>query len=96
MPNRAKLIRDYVLEGEAFAWWAVISLFPGVDAKGKWHDTAVQEVLPVEVLTVDDRMEHCEGVKPHVVREHEALSGIPEDWPEVIGAGAEPFQGKTL
>ncbi len=34
---------------------------------------------------MDDRMEHCEGVKPHVVREHEALSGIPEDWPEVLG-----------
>ena len=34
---------------------------------------------------MDDRMEHCEGVKPQVVREHEALSGIPEDWPEVLG-----------
>ena len=59
--------------------------FSGVDAKGKWHDTAVQEVLPVEVLTVDDRMEHCEGVKPVTVGEHEALKGIPTDWPEVLG-----------
>ena len=59
--------------------------FSGVDAKGKWHDTAVQEVLPVEVPTVDDRMEHCEGVKPVTVGEHEALKGIPTDWPEVLG-----------
>ena len=44
-----------------------------------------QEVLPVEVLTVDDRMEHCEGVKPVTVGEHEALKGIPTDWPEVLG-----------
>ena len=59
--------------------------FSGVDAKGKWHDTAVQEVLPVEVLTVDDRMEHCEGVKPVTVAEHEALAGIPAEWPDVLG-----------
>ena len=39
----------------------------------------------VEVLTVDDRMEHCEGVKPVTVGEHEALKGIPTDWPEVLG-----------
>ena len=44
-----------------------------------------REVLPVEVLTVDDRMEHCEGVKPVTVGEHEALKGIPTDWPEVLG-----------
>lgn len=85
MPNRAKLIRDYVLEGGSLIMVGGYLTFSGVDAKGKWHDTAVQEVLPVEVLTVDDRMEHCEGVKAHVVREHEALSGIPEDWPEVLG-----------
>ena len=59
--------------------------FSGVDAKGKWHDTAVQEVLPVEVLTVDDRMEHCEGVKPVTIAEHEALEGIPTEWPDVLG-----------
>ena len=31
-----------------------------IDGKGKWQDTAVQEVLPVQVLSTDDRMEHCE------------------------------------
>ena len=55
--------------------------FSGVDAKGKWHDTAVQEVLPVEVLTVDDRMEHCEGTTPVTVVQHEALNGIPGEFP---------------
>ena len=59
--------------------------FSGVDAKGKWHDTAVQEVLPVEVLTVDDRMEHCEGTTPVTVVQHEALNGIPGEFPQVLG-----------
>lgn len=59
--------------------------FSGVDAKGKWHDTAVQEVLPVEVMTVDDRMEHCDGVIPKVTGEHEVLNGLPGTFPEILG-----------
>lgn len=85
LPNRAALIRDYVRGGGSLLMIGGYLTFSGVDAKGKWHDTAVQEVLPVEVLTVDDRMEHCEGIRPVTVREHEALAGISEDWPEVLG-----------
>ena len=59
--------------------------FNGVGAQGKWWATPVQDVLPVEILPYDDRMEHCEGVKPVTVGEHEALKGIPTDWPEVLG-----------
>lgn len=85
MPNRADLIRDYVQEGGALLMIGGYLTFSGVDAKGKWHDTAVQEVLPVEVLTVDDRMEHCEGIRPVTVKEHEALKGLPKEWPEILG-----------
>lgn len=85
MPNRAKLLRDYVLDGGALLMVGGYLTFSGVDAKGKWHDTAVQEVLPVEVLTVDDRMEHCEGVTPKMVRAHEALEGMPDVFPDVLG-----------
>lgn len=85
MPNRAKVIRDYVMDGGALLMVGGYLTFSGVDAKGKWHDTAVQDVLPVEVLTVDDRMEHCEGVRPVTVKEHEALKEIKTEWPEVLG-----------
>lgn len=85
MPNRANLIRDYVMEGGSLLMIGGYLTFAGVDAKGKWHDNAVQEVLPVEVLTVDDRMEYCEGIKPVTVKEHEALSEVSKDWPEVLG-----------
>ena len=84
-PNRANLIRDYVMDGGSLLMIGGYLTFSGVDAKGKWHDTAVQEVLPVEVLTVDDRMEHCEGIRPVTVREHESLAGIRSEWPEVLG-----------
>ena len=59
--------------------------FSGIDAKGKWHDTAVQEVLPVEVLTVDDRMEHSEGVRGEIVLDHDVVNGIQGEWPVLLG-----------
>ena len=85
MPNRCNLIRDYVNDGGALVMVGGYLTFSGVDAKGKWQDTAVQEVLPVQVLSTDDRMEHCEGVNPEVVAEHEALNGLPKQWPNLLG-----------
>lgn len=85
MPDRTKVIRDYVLDGGALLMVGGYLTFSGVDAKGKWHDTAVQEVLPVEVLTADDRMEHCDGVVPVIIKEHEALAGLPKEFPNVLG-----------
>lgn len=85
MPNRAQLIKDYVLEGGSLLMVGGYLTFAGVDAKGKWHDNVVQDVLPVEVLTVDDRMEFCEGIKPVSIKEHESLTAVSKDWPEVLG-----------
>ena len=84
-PNRCNLIRDYVKEGGALLMVGGYLTFSGVDAKGKWQDTAVQEVLPVQVLPYDDRMEHCEGIQPiTVLPEHEVVEGLGE-WPVVLG-----------
>lgn len=85
MPNRCNLIRDYVLQGGSLLMVGGYLTFSGVDAKGKWQDTAVQEVLPVKILSTDDRMEHCEGVLPNVVAEHKALKGLPSEWPNLLG-----------
>lgn len=83
--NRCDLIRDYVLGGGSLLMVGGYLTFSGVDAKGKWHDTAVQEVLPVEILSVDDRMEHCEGIRPVTVKMHEALKEVHTEWPEILG-----------
>ena len=55
MPNRCNLIRDYVLEGGALLMVGGYMTFSGIDGKGKWQDTAVQEVLPVTLLQVAGR-----------------------------------------
>lgn len=85
MPNRCNLIRDYVMEGGALLMVGGYLTFSGVDAKGKWQDTAVQEVLPVQVLSTDDRMEHCEGVRPVTVMNHGIFDGLEKEWPRVLG-----------
>ena len=85
MPNRCNLIRDYVKDGGALLMVGGYMTFSGVDAKGKWQDTAVQEVLPVQVLPYDDRMEHCEGIRPlTVAADHEIVSGLGT-WPIILG-----------
>lgn len=84
MPNRCSLIRDYVMDGGALLMVGGYLTFSGVDAKGKWQDTAVQDVLPVQVLSCDDRMEHCEGVRPVTVKKHEVVEGLGE-WPVILG-----------
>ena len=53
-PNRCNLLRDYVLAGGGLLMIGGYMTFSGIDGKGKWQDTAVQEVLPVQVLPTDD------------------------------------------
>ncbi|RGC64857.1 cytoplasmic protein [Dorea longicatena] len=84
-PNRCSLIKDYVLEGGALLMIGGYLTFSGVDAKGKWQDTPVQDVLPVRILPTDDRMEHCEGVRPVKAADHAVLGGIDTEWPLILG-----------
>ena len=59
--------------------------FSGIDAKGKWGMSPVQDVLPVKVMDTDDRCEHPEGVAPVTVAAHEIVDGIGHEWPLVLG-----------
>jgi uncharacterized membrane protein len=85
MPNRCNLIRDYVRAGGALLMVGGYMAFSGVDAKAKYGQTAVAEVLPVKCLEVDDLMEKPEGVTPVVLRDHPALKDVPKDWPHFLG-----------
>lgn len=86
LSNRCDVIRDYVLAGGGLLMIGGYMTFAGIDGKGKWHDTSVQDVLPVEVLTVDDRAEHPEGVVPVFTdKNHAVFAGIDGEWPPVLG-----------
>ncbi len=83
-PNRCNLLKEYVLQGGGLLMIGGYMTFSGIDGKGKWGDTAVQDVLPVKLLAGDDRQEHCEGIQPQTVKAHAILQGIGE-WPKVLG-----------
>lgn len=84
-PNRCQLLKDYVLQGGALIMIGGYMTFSGIDGKGKWGSTPVQDVLPVNILNYDDRCEHPEGVKPQIVNEHEGILGLPKEWPFLLG-----------
>lgn len=86
VPNRLKLIRDYVANGGGLLMAGGYFSFQGIDGKARWRRTAVEEVLPVTCLPWDDRVEMPEGTSAElIVPEHPILAGLDEAWPPMLG-----------
>lgn len=96
-PNRTELIRDYVNGGGAFMMIGGYMSFTGIDAKTRYGQTAVKDVLPVLCLDYDDRSEHPEGIVPEVVKQHEMIEGLPAEWPHFLGYNKTlPIEGHEV
>lgn len=84
--NRLNLIKEYVSFGGGFAMVGGYMSFQGIDAKAKYKDTAIEEILPVTMHPFDDRFEAPEGLHIHIVSpEHPILEGIHGAWPHFLG-----------
>lgn len=80
-PNRLHLIRDFVLGGGGLLMVGGYLTFQGIQAKGNYKGSAVEEVLPIQFFASDDRSEQPQGVEPTVVEPgHPVVAGLP-DWP---------------
>ncbi len=77
-PNRLKSIRDYVWKGGALLMIGGYATFTGRHNAGNYHETAVEEALPVDCLAVDDdRQETPEGVTVEVkFPQHPIMRGM--------------------
>lgn len=85
-PNLLDLIKDYVETGGGFAMIGGYMSFQGIDCKGRYKDTAIEEILPVNLYATDDRSEHPEGVNFDIIEnEHPILKGILNNWPHFLG-----------
>ncbi len=85
-PNRLKLIADWVGKGGGFMMVGGYLSFQGIDGTARYHRTAIEEILPVEMLPYDDRVEMPEGFTPAVADGgHPVLAGIGSDWPYLLG-----------
>lgn len=85
-PNRLALIDEWVRSGGGFLMIGGYMSFAGFEGKGRYHATAVERCLPVEIHGYDDRAERPEGVHPKVQsHDHPILDGLPEPWPYFLG-----------
>ena len=84
-PNRLHLIRDFVLGGGGLLMVGGYLTFQGIQAKGNYKGSAVEDVLPVELFASDDRSEQPQGISPAIVSaDHPVLAGL-SDWPHFLG-----------
>lgn len=60
--------------------------FAGIEGKGHWHSTPVEDVLPVIIGATDDRVEAPSGATPGVVAQgHPVAHGLDGPWPSLLG-----------
>lgn len=86
-PNRLRLLRDYVREGGALLMFGGYYSFQGINGGARYHKTAIEEILPVSCLPVDDRVEVPESFLPVVTgsSDHPILAGLGTEWPMLLG-----------
>jgi len=86
VPNRLELIKDYVSEGGGLVMAGGYLSFQGIYGSARYHRTPIEEVLPVSILPIDDRIEKPEGVSPSMIRkDHPITQGIAGEWPYLLG-----------
>lgn len=87
-PNRLKALRAYVEQGGALIMVGGYLSFQGINGAARYHRTPVEQVLPVSMRAVDDRLELPEGIVPETVpgaEAHPALAGLTGTIPFVLG-----------
>lgn len=86
-PNRLKLLRDYVSKGGALLMFGGYYSFQGINGGARYNKTAVEDILPVACLAVDDRVEVPEGFTPVVSGNpnHPIIKGLGNEWPYLLG-----------
>lgn len=86
VPNRLKLLREYVAGGGGLMMIGGYFSFQGINGAARWHKTPVEEVLPVSCLPIDDRLEVPEGFRAQIMEPgHPILAGLDSEWPVLLG-----------
>lgn len=83
--NRLKLIKRFVEKGGGFLMIGGYLSFQGIEGKAKYKNTAIEEILPIKMKNIDDRIEVPEGMHPIVNIEHSITEGLNKKWPMFLG-----------
>jgi uncharacterized membrane protein len=85
-PNRLHLLHEWVSQGGGLAMCGGYYSFAGIYGAARYHNTPIEDILPVDIHPYDDRVEVPEGALPDVVNpDHPILAGIPMPWPALLG-----------
>ena len=85
-PNRLEAVRSYVQQGGSFVMIGGYLTFQGIQGRGCYRNSAIADILPVELLPADDRIEASAGITPEVVLpDHPIAKGLPLNWPKLLG-----------
>lgn len=80
------VLSEFVKSGGGFGMIGGYMSFSGLQGRAAYHNTPVEDVLPVSIKPYDDRIERPSGVSPQVVEpDHPIADGLPERWPDVLG-----------
>lgn len=84
--NRLTLLGDHVRRGGGLVMVGGYMSFSGIDGRARFGMSPLADVLPVEMLDHDDRVEVPEGLTATVVEpDHPVLGGTPAEWPILLG-----------
>jgi uncharacterized membrane protein len=84
--DRLAALRDWVGTGGALLMIGGYLSFSGFQARAAFRQTVLADVLPVNMLAEDDRVECPAGAVPVVVDAgHAALGGAGASWPLLLG-----------
>jgi uncharacterized membrane protein len=85
-PNRLQLLADWVRAGGGLVMVGGYLSFSGFEAKAAFRSTPVEEVLPVDCVVGDDRVEAPQGLVAELLEaDHPALGGVAAPWPALLG-----------
>ena len=87
MPNRLELVKSYVEQGGGFLMCGGYMSYSGIEGRARYGMTPIADILPVNLLTYDDRVEKPQGIFPTITNEkHPVLTGLAGmEWPDFLG-----------
>ncbi len=86
LPNRLELIKEFVAQGGGLVMCGGYMSFSGFGNKARYGMTPLADVLPVNILNYDDRIEMPQGIYPKIlINDHPVLNGINKEWPYFLG-----------
>lgn len=84
--DRLGVLRDWVTDGGGLLMIGGYLSFTGFEGKAAYRNTALHELLPVELLAEDDRVELPAGERASVLDAgHPAMGGVSGEWPALLG-----------